>query len=162
MDYKETLNLPKTDFPMKANLAQKEPEVLALWEAEQLYERLREKTKNRPLYVLHDGPPYANGHIHIGTALNKILKDFVVRSRQMLGFDAPYVPGWDCHGLPIEWKIEEEYRAKGKTRGWAKEASSARGHNQETVSIIEFRRECRAFADHWIEVQRSEFVRLGV
>src|SRR6202171_6003097 len=147
MDYKETLNLPKTDFPMKANLAQKEPEVLALWEAEQLYERLREKTKNRPLYVLHDGPPYANGHIHIGTALNKILKDFVVRSRQMLGFDAPYVPGWDCHGLPIEWKIEEEYRAKGKSK--------------DEVPVNELRAECRSFAAKWIDVQREQFQRLG-
>src|SRR6185437_15971911 len=117
MDYKETLNLPKTDFPMKANLAQREPEVLARWEAERLYEQLRERTKDRPLYILHDGPPYANGHIHIGTALNKILKDLVVRSQQMLGKDSNYVPGWDCHGLPIEWKVEEEnYRSKGKAK----------------------------------------------
>ena len=114
-DYSETLFLPKTDFPMRAGLPQKEPEILALWERIGLYERLREAARGRPKFVLHDGPPYANGNIHIGHALNKILKDVVTRSQQMLGSDSNYVPGWDCHGLPIEWKIEEEnYRSKGK------------------------------------------------
>src|SRR5258707_5963422 len=159
-DYRATLFLPTTDFPMKAGLPEAEPKWLARWEEMGLYQKLRQAAKGRPLFVLHDGPPYANGDIHIGTALNKILKDFVVRSRQMLGFDAPYVPGWDCHGLPIEWKIEEEYRAKGwevvKTRG------AQAGRNTESAPIVQFRRECRAFAEHWIEVQRQEFKRLGV
>src|SRR5215813_5873370 len=115
-DYRATLFLPTTDFPMKAGLPEAEPRWLARWEEMGLYAKLRERSKGDPLFVLHDGPPYANGDIHIGTALNKILKDFVVRSRQMLGYDAPYVPGWDCHGLPIEWKIEEEYRARGKSK----------------------------------------------
>src|SRR5476651_951790 len=116
-DYGETLFLPQTEFPMRAGLPQREPEILARWAKLGLYERLRAAGKGRPRFVLHDGPPYANGNIHIGTALNKILKDVVVRSQQMLGFDSNYVPGWDCHGLPIEWKIEEEnYRAKGKTK----------------------------------------------
>jgi isoleucyl-tRNA synthetase len=147
-DYSATLFLPKTDFPMRAGLPQKEPEILARWLRLDLYRRLREAATGRPKFILHDGPPYANGNVHIGTALNKILKDVVSRSQQMLGFDANYVPGWDCHGLPIEWKIEEEYRAKGK--------------NKDAVPIVEFRRECRAFAAHWIEVQREEFKRLGV
>jgi isoleucyl-tRNA synthetase len=146
-DYSETLFLPKTDFPMRAGLPQKEPELLARWQKLGLYQRLRAAARGRPRFVLHDGPPYANGHIHIGTALGKILKDIVVRSQQMLGHDSPYVPGWDCHGLPIEWKVEEEYRAKGK--------------NKEDVPIIEFRAECRAFAEHWLQVQRTEFMRLG-
>ena len=147
-DYSETLFLPKTDFPMRAGLPQKEPEILARWAKIGLYARLREASKGRTKFVLHDGPPYANGNIHIGHALNKILKDLVTRSQQMLGYDSNYVPGWDCHGLPIEWKIEEEYRAKGK--------------DKDAVPVIEFRRECRAFAQHWIEVQRTEFKRLGV
>jgi isoleucyl-tRNA synthetase len=147
-DYSETLFLPKTDFPMRAGLPQKEPELLRRWQALGLYRRLRAAAQGRPKFVLHDGPPYANGNIHIGHALNKILKDVVTRSQQMLGFDSNYVPGWDCHGLPIEWKIEEEYRAKGK--------------NKDAVPIIEFRQECRAFAQHWIDVQREEFKRLGV
>jgi isoleucyl-tRNA synthetase len=147
-DYSETLFLPATDFPMRAGLPQKEPEILKRWEAMGLYRRLRQQAKGRRLYVLHDGPPYANGNIHIGTGLNKILKDVVVRSRQMLGYDANYVPGWDCHGLPIEWKIEEEYRAKGK--------------NKDAVPVNEFRRECRDFARHWMGVQAGEFKRLGV
>ena len=147
-DYSETLFLPKTDFPMRAGLPQKEPELLAHWTGIGLYGRLRAAARGRPKFVLHDGPPYANGNIHIGHALNKILKDVVTRSRQMLGYDSNYVPGWDCHGLPIEWKIEEEYRAKGK--------------NKDAVPVVEFRRECRAFAQHWIEVQREEFKRLGV
>jgi isoleucyl-tRNA synthetase len=160
-DYSATLFLPQTDFPMRAGLPQKEPELLARWRRLDLYRRLRRAATGKPRFILHDGPPYANGNIHIGTALNKILKDVVTRSQQMLGFDSNYVPGWDCHGLPIEWKVEEEYRAKGRTKGWSKD-EAGRGHNQEAVSIIEFRRECRAFAEHWIEVQRDEFMRLGV
>ncbi|MEA2956723.1 MAG: isoleucyl-tRNA synthetase, partial [Alphaproteobacteria bacterium] len=147
-DYSETLFLPKTDFPMRAGLPQKEPQLLARWHRLGLYERLRAAAAGLPKFILHDGPPYANGNIHIGHALNKILKDVVTRSQQMLGFDSNYVPGWDCHGLPIEWKIEEEYRAKGK--------------NKDAVPLVEFRRECRAFAAHWVEVQREEFKRLGV
>jgi isoleucyl-tRNA synthetase len=147
-DYSETLFLPKTDFPMRAGLPQREPEILARWQRLHLYERLRAAARGRAKFILHDGPPYANGNIHIGHALNKVLKDVVTRSQQMLGCDSNYVPGWDCHGLPIEWKIEEEYRAKGK--------------NKDAVPIIEFRRECRAFAAHWIKVQRNEFMRLGV
>jgi isoleucyl-tRNA synthetase len=162
-DYSKTLFLPQTDFPMRAGLPQKEPELLERWRRLDLYHRLRRAAAGKPRFILHDGPPYANGNIHIGTALNKILKDVVTRSQQMLGFDSNYVPGWDCHGLPIEWKVEEEYRAKGRKKGWSKDApTDARGHNQETVSIIEFRHECRAFADHWIDVQRQEFMRLGV
>src|SRR5262249_46841515 len=160
-DYSATLFLPQTDFPMRAGLPQKEPELLERWRRLDMYRRLRRAAAGRPRFILHDGPPYANGNIHIGTALNKILKDVVTRSQQMLGFDSNYVPGWDCHGLPIEWKVEEEYRAKGFTKGWSKD-ESGRGHNQQAVSIIDFRRECRAFADHWIDVQRSEFIRLGV
>jgi isoleucyl-tRNA synthetase len=152
-DYSETLFLPKTDFPMRAGLPQKEPEILARWAKLDLYGALRAAAKGRPRFVLHDGPPYANGNIHIGHALNKILKDVVTRSQQMLGYDSNYVPGWDCHGLPIEWKIEEEnYRAKGKPKP---DFSNA-------AALVEFRRECRAFAAHWIEVQRAEFIRLGV
>jgi isoleucyl-tRNA synthetase len=147
-DYSETLFLPKTEFPMRAGLPQKEPELLARWQALGLYRRLREAARGKPRFILHDGPPYANGNIHIGHALNKILKDVVTRSQQMLGADSNYVPGWDCHGLPIEWKIEEEYRAKGK--------------NKAAVPINEFRKQCREFAAHWIEVQRAEFKRLGV
>ncbi len=152
-DYSETLFLPKTDFPMRAGLPQKEPEILARWHKLGLYQRLRAAAKGRPRFVLHDGPPYANGNIHIGHALNKILKDVVTRSQQMLGFDSNYVPGWDCHGLPIEWKIEEEnYRAKGKPKP----------DLSNPAALVEFRRECRAFAEHWIKVQRAEFERLGV
>ena len=115
-DYRDTLFLPKTDFPMRAGLPKKEPEWLAHWTKIGLFERLREQSKGREQYILHDGPPYANGHIHMGTALNKILKDIVNRSHQMLGYDAHYVPGWDCHGLPIEWKVEEEFRGKGRSK----------------------------------------------
>jgi isoleucyl-tRNA synthetase len=147
-DYSKTLFLPQTDFPMRAGLPQREPEILARWQRLNLYRRLREAARGRTKFILHDGPPYANGNIHLGHALNKILKDVVTRSQQMLGFDSNYVPGWDCHGLPIEWKIEEEYRAKGR--------------NKDAVPIIEFRRECRHFAEHWIGVQREEFIRLGV
>ncbi|HEX3506445.1 MAG TPA: class I tRNA ligase family protein, partial [Xanthobacteraceae bacterium] len=152
-DYSQTLFLPKTDFPMRAGLPQKEPEILARWKKLGLYEALRAEAKGRPRFVLHDGPPYANGNIHIGHALNKILKDVVTRSQQMLGFDSNYVPGWDCHGLPIEWKIEEEnYRAKGK----------AKPDFSDPAALVEFRKECRRFAEHWINVQREEFIRLGV
>jgi isoleucyl-tRNA synthetase len=147
-DYSATLYLPKTDFPMRAGLPAREPEILARWEKNDLYRQLRETAKGRKKFVLHDGPPYANGAIHIGHALNKILKDLVTRSQQMLGKDSNYVPGWDCHGLPIEWKIEETYRAKGK--------------NKDEVPVVEFRQECRAFAEHWVGVQREEFKRLGV
>ncbi len=147
-DWRETLFLPRTDFPMRAGLPKREPELLARWERLGLYRRMREAAKGRKKYVLHDGPPYANGHLHIGHALNKILKDVITRSQQMMGRDSNYVPGWDCHGLPIEWKIEEQYRARGR--------------NKDEVPINDFRQECRAFAAKWIEVQRAEFKRLGV
>ena len=147
-DYKATVFLPRTDFAMRANLSEREPQILKRWEEMGLYAKLRASAKGRPKFVLHDGPPYANGAIHIGHALNKILKDVVNRSQQMLGKDAHYVPGWDCHGLPIEWKIEEQYREKGK--------------DKDSVPIIEFRRECRDFASHWVGVQSEEFRRLGV
>jgi isoleucyl-tRNA synthetase len=149
-DYKTTLNLPKTDFPMRAGLPKREPNWLAQWERLDIYGRLRAKakTETRPPFTLHDGPPYANGHLHIGHALNKILKDMVVRSQQMMGHDARYIPGWDCHGLPIEWKIEEQYRKKGK--------------NKDEVDTVAFRQECRKFAEGWIDIQRKEFQRLGV
>src|SRR5665647_1942569 len=147
-DYSQTLYLPRTDFPMRAGLPQKEPELLARWQEMDLYGQLRARAAGKPKFVLHDGPPYANGNIHIGHALNKILKDLVTRSQQMLGSDSNYVPGWDCHGLPIEWKIEEEYRAKGK--------------NKDEVPVVEFRRQCRAFAQKWLDTQREEFKRLGI
>jgi isoleucyl-tRNA synthetase len=146
-DYKDTLNLPVTDFPMRAGLPKREPEWLERWARMGIYDRLREKT-GRTSFVLHDGPPYANGHLHIGHALNKTLKDMVVRSQQMMGKDSRYVPGWDCHGLPIEWKIEEQYRAKGK--------------NKDDVPINELRGECRKFAEGWVDIQRDEFKRLGI
>ena len=153
LDYSRTLYLPKTDFPMRAGLPQKEPEILARWLRENLYGALREAGQGRPKFVLHDGPPYANGNVHIGTALNKTLKDIVVRSHQMAGWESNYVPGWDCHGLPIEWKVEEEfYRAKGKSKP----------DFSDLQAIIAFRRECRAYAEHWLSVQREEFKRLGV
>ncbi len=146
-EYKDTLNLPKTDFPMRAGLPKREPEWLDRWVKMDVYGQLRAKT-GRPPFTLHDGPPYANGHLHIGHALNKILKDMVVRSQQMMGKDARYIPGWDCHGLPIEWKIEEQYRAKGR--------------NKDDVPVVEFRQECREFAAGWVDIQREEFKRLGV
>ena len=151
-DWGKTLYLPRTDFPMKAGLPKMEPRMLERWEKLGLYGKLREAAKDRPKFVLHDGPPYANGNIHIGHALNKILKDLVVKSQQMLGHDSNYVPGWDCHGLPIEWKIEEEYRAQGREKP---DFSDAKGIN-------DFRAECRAFAAKWLDVQREEFKRLGV
>ncbi|WP_096784850.1 isoleucine--tRNA ligase [Rhodobacter sp. CZR27] len=147
-DYKDTVFLPETDFPMRAGLPQREPEWLKRWAEIGVYDRLRAKAAGRAPFTLHDGPPYANGHLHIGHALNKILKDMVVRSQQMMGKDARYVPGWDCHGLPIEWKIEEQYRAKGL--------------NKDDVDVVAFRQECRKFAEGWIDVQREEFKRLGV
>ena len=146
-DYKDTLFLPETDFPMRAGLPQREPEWLARWERLDVYGQLRKKAGRKP-FTLHDGPPYANGHLHIGHALNKTIKDIIVRSHQMMGFDSRYVPGWDCHGLPIEWKIEEQYRAKGL--------------NKDDVDIVAFRQECRKFAEGWVDIQREEFKRLGV
>jgi isoleucyl-tRNA synthetase len=152
-DYSKTLFLPQTEFPMRAGLPQREPEILKRWNAIGLYDRLREKAAGRAKFVLHDGPPYANGNIHIGHALNKILKDVVTKSQQMLGFDSNYVPGWDCHGLPIEWKIEEEnYRSKGKVKPDFK----------DSAAMVAFRKECRAYAGHWLNVQREEFKRLGI
>lgn len=148
IDYSSTLYLPQTEFPMRAGLPQKEPETVARWQKMELYKKLRASAAGRDKFVLHDGPPYANGNIHIGHALNKILKDVINRSFQMRGFDANYVPGWDCHGLPIEWKIEEKYREKGRSK--------------DDVPVNEFRRECREFASGWIEVQTEEFKRLGI
>ncbi len=151
-DYRDTVFLPETEFPMRAGLPVREPDWLARWEKIGIYDQLREKKgpdgRKRAPFTLHDGPPYANGHLHIGHALNKILKDMVVRSQQMMGKDARYVPGWDCHGLPIEWKIEEQYRAKGL--------------DKDAVDVVAFRQECRKFAEGWIDVQREEFKRLGV
>jgi isoleucyl-tRNA synthetase len=147
-DYRGTVFLPRTGFPMRADLPKREPDWLERWERIGLWQRLRAQSAGRRKFVLHDGPPYANGNIHIGTALNKILKDVINRAAQMAGCDADYVPGWDCHGLPIEWKIEEEYRAKRR--------------NKDEVPVLEFRAECRAFAEHWLAVQREEFARLGV
>ena len=147
-DYRDTVFLPKTDFPMKAGLPQKEPGILARWEADGMYQRLREARAGREQFILHDGPPYANGDMHIGHALNHILKDMVVRTQTLLGKDAPYVPGWDCHGLPIEWKVEEQYRKKKK--------------NKDEVPAKEFRAECRAYAQQWVDTQREQLKRLGV
>ena len=148
MEYKDTIFLPKTSFEMRANLPIKEPLILEDWDKQNIYKLLRKKSKGREKFVLHDGPPYANGHIHMGTALNKILKDVIVRTQQMTGKDSIYVPGWDCHGLPIEWKIEEEYRKKGK--------------NKDDIPVEKFRQECREFAEKWIVIQKKEFRRLGV
>ncbi len=147
-DYKDTLILPQTDFPMKAGLPKREPEILAMWQKLGLYNKLRQQSAGRPKVVLHDGPPYANGDIHIGHAMQKIVKDIIVRAHQMMGADAPFVPGWDCHGLPIEWKIEEQYRAKGQ--------------NKDEVPATEFRAECRSFAQKWVDIQSAQFQRLGV
>jgi len=147
-DYRDTVFLPKTDFPMRAGLPKREPGFLQKWEADNIYQQLRDRSTGRPKWILHDGPPYANGDIHMGHAFQKTLKDVVVRVHQMQGYDAPYVPGWDCHGLPIEWKIEEKYRKKKK--------------NKDEVDPVEFRRECRDFAAHWIDVQKGQFKRLGI
>ncbi len=152
-DYSKTLFLPQTDFPMRAGLPQREPDILKRWNEIGLYKRLREDAKGRAKFVLHDGPPYANGNIHIGHALNKILKDVVTKSQQMLGHDSNYVPGWDCHGLPIEWKIEEEnYRSKGKQKP----------NFKDPAAMVAFRKECRAYANKWLDIQREEFKRLGI
>lgn len=148
MDYKNTVFLPKTTFPMKANLAHREPDFLAQWTRLDLYKKLRDQSQGRKKFILHFGPPYANGHIHIGHALTETLKDVVNKTYQMLGYDAPMVPGWDCHGLPIEWKIEESYRASGL--------------NKDDVDVLEFREECRSFADKWVRIQKEEFKRLGI
>ncbi|MEI8356622.1 MAG: class I tRNA ligase family protein, partial [Deltaproteobacteria bacterium] len=145
MEYKDTLNLPVTQFPMKANLAQKEPEILNGWEKMGLYEKLTEIGRGKPDYILHDGPPYANGHIHIGHALNKILKDFVLKSKRMSGFNAPYVPGWDCHGLPIELQVEKNL-----------------GSKKREITKPEMRKLCRTYAAKFVEAQKNEFVRLGI
>ena len=147
-DYRDTVFLPKTDFPMKAGLAAKEPAILAQWAKLGLYDRLREQRAGRERFILHDGPPYAKGDIHMGHAMNKVLKDIIVRSQSLLGKDAPYVPGWDCHGLPIEWKVEEAYRAKKL--------------DKDQVPVAQFRAECRAYAEKWVAVQRAQFERLGV
>ncbi len=147
-DYRDTLFLPKTEFPMRAGLPKAEPEWIKRWDAMGLYAKLRQSAKGRPPFILHDGPPYANGHIHLGTALNKIIKDIIVRSHQMQGFDASYLPGWDCHGLPIEWKVEEEFRAKNRPK--------------DSVPADEFRAACRAYAEHWVKVQGKEFRSLGI
>ncbi len=147
-DYRDTVFLPQTSFPMRGDLPKKEPRILAQWDEIRLLERLRAELRDRPKFILHDGPPYANGHLHIGTALNKILKDVINRTRQMAGFDADYIPGWDCHGLPIEWRVEEEYRKSGR--------------DKDAVPILQFRAECRAYAAHWMGVQQREFRRLGV
>src|SRR6266478_7359776 len=145
LDLKKTVNLPRTDFPMKANLAQAEPRLLDQWEKSQLYQQIRKARAGRPKYVLHDGPPYANGNIHLGHVFNKALKDFVVKSKTMAGFDSPYVPGWDCHGLPIEIKVDGELGAK-------------KAH----MPAIEIRRACRKYAEKFIDIQRTDFKRLGI
>ena len=145
---KTQINLPKTSFSMKANLPIREPEILELWSKINLYEELRNSRKGKEKFILHDGPPYANGNIHMGTALNKILKDIIVKFHQMDGKDSVYVPGWDCHGLPIEWKIEEQYKKNKK--------------NKNEVPVVEFRKECRSFAEKWIKVHKEQFKRLGV
>src|SRR3954454_1533574 len=145
VDLKNTVNLPKTDFPMKANLAAAEPKMLAQWESANLYQRIREARAGRPRYVLHDGPPYANGNIHLGTAFNKILKDFIVKSKSMAGFDAPYIPGWDCHGLPIEFKVDQEL-----------------GKRKASMTAAQIRGECRTYAAKFVDIHRTEFKRLGV
>jgi isoleucyl-tRNA synthetase len=149
-DYRDTVFLPQTAFPMRGDLPKNEPRILARWDAMRLWDKLRAISLGREKFILHDGPPYANGHLHIGTGLNKILKDMVNRSRQMAGYDADYIPGWDCHGLPIEWKIEELHRAKGKNEG------------KDSIPVLEFRAECRAYAAEWMGIQASEFRRLGV
>ena len=145
MDYKDTLNLPKTGFPMKASLANKEPQRLKAWYDKELYQRILEKREGAEKYVLHDGPPYANGHLHMGHALNKILKDFVVRIKSAQGYFSPYVPGWDCHGLPIEHQVDKKLGSKKKN-----------------MSVSDVRKECRKYAERFIDIQRDEFKRLGV
>ena len=143
-DYKATLKLPKTDFPMKANLPKREPEMLARWNDGDLYSRMLAARADAATWILHDGPPYANGRVHMGTALNKILKDFVVRSRSMMGFRTPFVPGWDCHGMPIEFKVSRDLGSKARN-----------------LTKLELRRLCHAEAEKWIDIQRKDFMRLG-
>src|SRR5579864_4318024 len=145
VDLKKTLNLMRTDFPMKANLPQSEPKTLERWQNEDIYGQIRRAREGRPAYILHDGPPYANGHIHLGTAFNKILKDFVIKSKCMAGFDTPYVPGWDCHGLPIELKVDNQL-----------------GSRKAKMTAAEIRAECRKYAEKYVDIQRREFIRLGV
>src|SRR6476469_8436271 len=147
-DYRPTAFLPQTDFPMRGGRPQLEPKLVARWQEMDLYQKLRAASRGREKSVLHDGPPYANGDLHLGHALNKILKDVINRAQQMLGKDAPYVPGWDCHGLPIEWIVEEKYRARNQSK--------------DSVPIAQFRQECRDFAAHWVEEQKKQFQRLGV
>ncbi len=147
-DYKKTIFLPDTAFPMRAGLPQKEAEIIGRWGSTTEYKKIREASKSRPKWVLHDGPPYANGAMHIGHALNNILKDFMVRSKQMAGFDVDYIPGWDCHGLPIDWKVEEEFRAKGR--------------DKKEISAVEFRKACREYAKKWVEIQKADRIRMGV
>ena len=144
-NWKDTLNLPRTGFPMKASLQQTEPEAIARWESDDVYARIRERRAGAPRFVLHDGPPYANGRIHLGTALNKILKDFIIKARTMAGFDAPYIPGWDCHGLPIELHVDREL-----------------GKKKREMSVADFRRACRSYADKFVGLMRDDFKRLGV
>ena len=145
MDYKKTLNLPNTAFPMKGNLAQREPERLKKWQQLELYKKIRTHSAGRPLFVLHDGPPYANGEIHIGHAVNKVLKDIIVKSKTLSGFDAPYIPGWDCHGLPIELMVEKKIGKAGVK-----------------VSAADFRKACRDYAGKQVNLQKEAFVRLGI
>jgi isoleucyl-tRNA synthetase len=145
MNYKDTLNLPKTDFKMKANLSQREPEILKFWEEIDIYSKIRESSKGRKTYIPHDGPPYANGDIHLGTALNKIIKDMVVKSKNMSGFDSVFVPGWDCHGLPIEHEVDKKL-----------------GDEAFSMHQAEKRRLCRAYAERFVGIQREQFKRLGV
>ncbi len=144
-DYKSTLNLPETEFPMRGNLANREPEMLKRWTEENLYQQIRDSRIGRKLFILHDGPPYANGDIHIGHSVNKILKDIIIKSKTLSGFDAPYVPGWDCHGLPIELKVEQKVGKPG-----------------QKISAAEFRDECRKYAAKQVDGQRNDFIRLGV
>ncbi len=144
VDLKKTVNLPKTDFPMKANLPTAEPKMLERWEAMKLYDRIREARAGHPQFIFQDGPPYANGNIHLGTAFNKIVKDLVIKSRTMAGFDAPYVPGWDCHGLPIEFRVDQEL-----------------GKRKASMSV-DIRAACRAYASKFVDIHRSEFKRLGI
>ena len=148
IDYRDTVFLPATPFPMRGDLPKREPEILARWERTDLWQRTCDATAGRPSFVLHDGPIYSNGHLHIGHALNRILKDVVMRAHRMAGFDAGYVPGWDCHGLPIEWKVEEEYRRTGR--------------DKDAVPVLGFRAECRAYSQGWLDIQTAEFKRLGV
>ena len=146
VDYRDTLLLPNTDLPMRANLPDREPDFLSKWNKDDLFSKIRKSSKGKKKFILHDGPPYANGNLHMGTALNKILKDVIIRSKQLEGFDAEYRPGWDCHGLPIEWKVEELYREENKVK--------------DDVPINEFRNECRNFAKKWIDIQKLSLIHI--